>query len=98
MLFMCQGKARPGLSVEDQQKVLQLFASWKPPAGIEIKAHYLGAAGGDYVIVETSSVEALIEATSIWAPFVVYEVTPIVEAQLGVAGVTRADELRRSLL
>ena len=60
MLFMCAGKARPGLSMEDRQKVLQLFRSWVPPAGLEIKGHYVNATGGDYVLVETDSVEPII--------------------------------------
>ena len=98
MLFMCQGTMKPGLSVDERQKVLQLFATWTPPAGLEIKAHYVSAAGGDYVIVETTSAEVLIEATAIWAPFVSYEVTPILAAQDAVGGIRRAEDTRRTLI
>jgi len=98
MLFMCQGKAKPGLSTDDQQKVLGLFASWKPPAGIEVKQHYISATGGDFVVVETDSVAALIEATALWAPFVVYEVTPIVAVADGVGSIQRAEATRRNLI
>lgn len=98
MLFMCQGKAKPGLSPEDQRKVLGLFATWQPPAGLEIKAHYVTATGGDFVVVETDSVATLIEATALWAPFVVYEVTPIVAVADGVLSIQRAEEKRRTLI
>jgi hypothetical protein len=98
MLFMCQGKAKPGLSPEDQQKVVGLFAAWRPPAGLEIKAHYVSATGGDFVVVETDSVTALLEATALWAPYVVYEVTPIIAVADGVGSIRRADETRRALV
>lgn len=98
MLFMCQGKAKPGLSPDDQQKVIGLFATWQPPAGMDIKAHYVSATGGDFVIVETDSVATLIEATALWAPFVVYEVTPIVSVADGVGSIQRADATRRTLI
>ena len=76
MLFMCQGKTSPGCP-DERQRVLQLFASWRRPPGWRSRRTTLRT-GGDYVVVETSSVEALIEATAVWAPFVDYEVTPIV--------------------
>jgi hypothetical protein len=98
MLFMCQGTIKAGLAADERQKVLRLFAGWKPPAGLEIKAHYVSAAGSDYVIVETTSAEALIEATAIWAPFVSYEVTPITAAQDAVGVIKRAEDSRRTLL
>lgn len=98
MLFMCQGTAKPGLSTEQRQQVLRLFAAWTPPPGLEIKGHYVSASGGDFVIVETASVECLIEATATWAPFVDYVVTPIVAAQDGVGGIERAEAARPALL
>lgn len=98
MLFMCQGTPRAGLSIDDRQKVLQLFAAWVPPAGIAIEAHYLTAEGGDLVIVETGSIDALLEATAIWAPFVDYRVTPIVEATTGAESIARAESTRRTLI
>jgi hypothetical protein len=98
MLFMCQGTAREGLSPQQRQQVLQLFAGWTPPPGLEIKAHYVSAEGGDFVVVETTSAEALLEATALWAPFVAYRVTPIIEAPAGVASLTRAETTRQTLL
>jgi hypothetical protein len=98
MLFMCQGKPQPGLSQEQRQKGLQLFGAWQPPAGMTIQAHYVSATGGDYIVVETDSVEVLIEAIATWAPFVVYEVTPIAAVQQGVERIARADTVRAQLI
>jgi hypothetical protein len=98
MLFMCHGTTKPGLTVDERQKVLQLFAAWVPPAGLAIQAHYVSPSGEDYVVVDTASVDVLIEATAIWAPFVDYEVTPIVAAQDAVIGIQRAEEKRRTLI
>jgi hypothetical protein len=98
MLFMCAGKARSGLTSEDRQNVLKLFQTWTPPSGIEIKAHYATASGGDYVIVEASSVEPIIEATAMWAPFIDYDVTPIIAIREGVGGLVRAEATRTALL
>jgi len=98
MLFMCHGSARPGLSTAERESVLKLFQGWQPPPALEIKAHYVSATGGDFVIVETDSVAALLEATAVWAPYVTYEVTPIVAVADGVAGIQRAEQLRRTLV
>lgn len=98
MLFMCQGRPRPGLTQDDQKKALDLFRSWQPPAGLEIRAHYLGATGGDFIVIETDSLGALVEAVAIWAPFVTYEVTPIVAVQEGIECVARAESARTKLI
>ena len=68
MLFMCRGQARPGLSAEDRQKVVQIFRGFTPPAGMEIQGHWVDTSGGDYVIVEASSAETLDTNTSFGPP------------------------------
>jgi len=98
MLFMCHGKPRPGLTAEDRRQALQLFGSWQPPAGMEIRAHYVAATGGDFIVVETASAEVLLEAIATWAPFVDYEVTPIVDVRSGVERIAHADTVRTQLI
>jgi len=98
MLFMFSGRPRVGLSEADQQRALAVFRGWKPPDGLAIKAHYVAATGGDFVIAETTSVEAMIEAVSAWAPFITYEVSPIVEVSEGAGGIARAVEARLQIL
>jgi hypothetical protein len=97
MLFMCHGKAKTG-SAEDRQKVVRIFEAWTPPAAMKILAHYVDAGGCDYVVVETDSAEALLEATSVWAPFIDYSVTPIVAAPTAVERIRSAEQTRQQLL
>lgn len=97
MLFMFRGEPKPGMSEAEQQRVLEVFRGWKPPAGMTVKAHYIGVSGGDYVIVEATSVEAMIEAVTNWAPFVHYSADPIVEVARGVDAVGRAVSTRASI-
>jgi hypothetical protein len=86
------------LSTDERSQVLKLFAGWQPPAGLEIKGHWVSANGSDFVVVETDSVAALVEATAIWAPYVDYEVTPITAAPDAVGGIARAEDARRALV
>ena len=98
MLFMFGGRPRVGLGEADQQRALAVFRAWKAPDGLAIKAHYVTATGGDFVIAETTSVEAMIEAVSAWAPFQTYEVSPIVEVSEGTGSIARAVEARLQIL
>jgi hypothetical protein len=60
--------------------VNELFTSWSPPEGFDIKTQYNFADGfGGIVIVETSSVAAMYEAHVPWGPFVEWKTVPIVE-------------------
>ncbi len=93
MLFMCHGEARPGLTESELRRALQAFEGWKPPAGIEIKAHYVAAGAGDFVVIETSSASALIEAAATWAPFLNYRFYPIAEVGEGASRLKRATEV-----
>ena len=92
MLFMCHGEPRPGLTESELRRALQVFAGWKPPAGLEIKAHYVAAGGGDFIVVEASSAQVLIEAAAIWAPFLSYRFYPIAEVAEGAGLLKRATE------
>ena len=98
MLFMFRGEPKPGMSEEEQKRALQVFRGWKPPAGMTVKAHYLGVSGGDYVIVEADSVEVMIEAVANWAPFVNYTADPIVEVTQGVGALDRAVSARAAIV
>lgn len=98
MLFMCHGKARPGLTADDRQKVVQIFRGWTPPAELTIQAHYIDPSGNDYVILETGSAEALVEATSVWAPYIDYTVTPITVAPSAVERIENAEQTRQRLI
>jgi hypothetical protein len=98
MLFMCHGTAKPGLSADDRQKVLQIFRGWTPPAAMRVEAHYVDVSGHDYVVIETDSAEALLEATGVWAPYIDYTVTPIVAAPAAVERIASAEQTRQQIL
>ena len=98
MLFMCHGKARPGQSADDRQKVVRIFEGWTPPSELKIVAHYVDPGGSDFVVVETTSAAALVEATSIWAPYIDYTVTPVVDASSAVERIRSAEQTRSQLL
>jgi hypothetical protein len=98
MLFLCHGEPKPGLSEADEMRALRVFASWKPPAGLEIKAHYAAATGGDYVIVETASAAALLEAATTWSPFLKYTFVPIVEVKEGMQAIASAATFRSAIV
>lgn len=98
MLFMFRGEPKPGMSEEEQERTLQVFRGWQPPAGMTIKAHYVGVSGGDYVVVEAASVEAMIEAVTNWAPFIRYTADPIVEVADAAGALDRAVSVRSAIV
>jgi hypothetical protein len=92
MLFMCHGRPRENLSEAEVQRALRVFSSWTPPAGVEIRAHYAAASGGDFVVIETDSAAALLEAASVWRPFLHYTFEPIVPVSEGASAIGKATE------
>jgi hypothetical protein len=66
---------------ETEQRRIQLFATWSPPAGIELKAHYALATGGGIVICEASDGMAVFEGLAPWNVFNEYRVEPIIEIE-----------------
>ena len=71
---------------EGSERALRLFQNWQPPAGFEFKVHYQFADGsGGMNIVEAESAVALLQATGAFAPYMDFELTPIVTIEEGVA-------------
>ena len=71
---------------ESAARGLQLFSNWTPPEGFEFKAHYSFADGsGGFNIVEADSAETLLKATSVFAPYLDFVITPIADIDAGVA-------------
>jgi hypothetical protein len=80
----------------EEGRILDLFAKWKPPAGVAIKAHYVRADGGGLLIIDAESAVALLEGNATWQPFHDYETTPIVEVGEAVPALRRAVAWRES--
>jgi hypothetical protein len=98
MLFLIGYKPKPGRLEAEDQRVLNLFVKWKPPAGITIKSHYIRADGGGLVIVEADSAVAMVEANATWIPFLDYEAAvPIVEISEALPALQRVAAWRESV-
>jgi hypothetical protein len=90
MLFQVSYKGKPSGKEADDKRVLQVFSKWTPPAGIEIKCHYIRPDGGGFLVIEANSVTPLIEAIAPYATYLEYEVTPIADAGEAVPALGRA--------
>ena len=96
MLFGVLYSPRDNVTEETQNRGLRLFTNWSPP--FEFKANYSRGDGkGGIAIVETDSVEAIIEGISPWVPFFEFEVTPVMDIQAAVPALQRAQEWRASV-
>jgi hypothetical protein len=85
MLFADIYTFKEDLSEENQKRVVQVFTSWAPPAGVEFKAHYEFADGsGGIVIMEVSTAAALYEGNVAFSPFMHFRVEPLVDIKEGV--------------
>jgi hypothetical protein len=85
MLFATVYTYRGDVTEEKQKRRTQLYTNWTPPAGWEMKAHYMFADGtGGIVLAEASSAEVLLETASPWEPFLDFKTAPLVEAAKAV--------------
>ena len=59
MLFANIYTWKGNLSEESQKRIVNLFTKWAPPAGVEIKSHYVfGDGSGGVTISEVSTAAA----------------------------------------
>jgi hypothetical protein len=85
MLFMTIMKAKAGSTHEDQKKILELWAKWAPPKGLELKSFYFAPDGRGFILAEADSVEAIIESQAPWSGVLIdYDVTPVVPVDKAV--------------
>ena len=81
MLFAVTWVNRGTGSEDTDKRSLELFTSWRPPAGAEFKGFYDYAdASGGIAIVESASAEALLETMAPWSTFFNFTCRPIVAA------------------
>ena len=97
MLFVVVYKPRENWSEELQQRTLQLFTQWQPPAGLEFKAHYAHADGsGGVAVVAVSDAAALVEGIEPFSASFAFDATPVVEMAEAVPLMQRAQAWRAS--
>jgi len=95
MVFGVIYKPRPGGDEKRQERALQVFTEWTPPAEIRFRAHYFRADGnGGIAIVETDVATALGAATAPFSPFFEYEVVPLMEVDEAIPVLKDAMEWR----
>ena len=98
MLFATVYTPRGTGSEEEAKRILQIWSQWKQPAGMEIKAFYvLADQSGGIIISEASTAAAVLEAISPFAPYLDYNVTPIVEITEAVPILQRVNAWRDSV-
>jgi hypothetical protein len=81
-----------------QRRVLDVFAKWAPPTTMTIH-QFLSRVdgGGAFMVVETDNPADLIGATSKFAPFIAYEVCPVVDIADAVGAAQEAIAFRESI-
>lgn len=68
------------------------------PACARFKANYSRGDGkGGIAIIDSDSVEAIIEGITPWVPFFEFEVTPVMDIQAAVPALQRAQDWRDSV-
>ena len=99
MLFQAIGRPRSGITSQQQQELLKLWASWQPPEGLTIQSFHFAPDGTGYILVDSDSVEAVVEATYPWvAVYMDYEVVPVIPVEQAVEISERAIAFREKTL
>jgi len=95
MLFYVGWKARTGGTAKEGEAALDVFARWKPPAGMNMKGMWARPDGGGFCLCEASSAEVVFEATAPWSDaYLDYDVVPIVEIEKAVELLRKAIAFR----
>lgn len=97
MLFEISYKVRTGGNESSDKRIMQIFSKWKPPAGMVVKAHYARTMASGFIIAEADSVAPIIEANAVYAIWLDYEVTPIIDIADAVPALERAYAWRESI-
>ena len=79
MLCMIIGTAVPGWPAERGEENMKLFAQWRPPAGLNIKAMYFSV-GHAFILADVETSAACYETLEAWVGSYQFQVIPVVEA------------------
>jgi hypothetical protein len=97
MLFLISWKPRPGSGSPEQELGLEIYKTWKPPDGMQIRGMWGRVDGGAFCIAEVETAEVLLEALAPWAGTLLdFDTCPIVEMQRGVELAHKGMALRAS--
>ena len=83
---------------QGDQRSLELFKNWTPPAGFEFTSHYAFADGsGGVAIVDVASPEAMLEALTPFQAFQEFEAVPVVEISVALPIYDKVNAWRDSI-
>jgi hypothetical protein len=87
-----------GSGEASNDRALQLFSKWQPPAGSTFH-QFVGRLDGDgeFAVVETENPAELLDSTGKFAPFNVFQVYPLVDMNDGVQTTQAGVEFRGSI-
>jgi hypothetical protein len=86
------------------ERALQLFSKWQPPAGTTFH-QFVGRVDGEggFAVVETDNPAELLDGTSKFAPFNIFQIYPVVDMNdvgadgAGWRGVQGVDQLKTAI-
>lgn len=83
---------------ESERRSLEVFQRWQPPAGADFQGFYgFADSSGGVAIVEVDSAATLARTTAPWAPWLAFQVTPIVPIEEATAIGSEAVSFRESV-
>ena len=98
MKYVITWETRANVSEDLQARVLQVFSKWQPSEAV----NYLQFVGrvdwrGGFAVVETDDPDALSKDAAIFAPFLDYQIHPVLDIQEAAAHAGEAIEFRSSV-
>jgi|SRR5262249_3358479 len=102
MKYVMVWTARNGSSGAENEasvrRALELFSKWQPEPGTTIR-EFLGRADseGGFAVVETDDITQVLNATARFAPYVQYQVYPVVEVDQWVTSAQEAIGYRNGI-
>jgi hypothetical protein len=89
MSFLRNGSAAENEAA--QRRLLDVYSSWKPPAGMTFQQFLTRCdGGGGFAVVETDNAADLIDATSKFGAYIDYQIHPVVEIADGIEAAQEA--------
>jgi Domain of unknown function (DUF3303) len=81
MLFAVIYRPRKTVTEESERRNMLEFASWTPPAGLQIKEHYHGPGLVGIVLCEVDSAATLVEYIAPFIPYFEHEFFPVMPVE-----------------
>jgi hypothetical protein len=97
MLFVTTYTVRGTRTEADEKRVLQLFKSWKPAAGQEIKGWWITTGNVGVQVSEAASASVIMESVAPWSVYFEFNIQPAVEIGQAAEQLAKAIAWRESV-